>query len=156
MFSRLLPFIQVWNSDWLLWIYLQKFFNPYKHLCNQYFPTVWQNHGVNRNNFHSFMIPLHLVLEINQLSVISMINVKEIKRCASVVETMEDLKWGKIPHLRTFSYPCKALTSTCNSYPMRRLFDMLSRCPLYLSHGPAALIWSVVHFPLAWNVRYNQ
>ena len=32
---------------------------------------------------------------------------------------------------------------------MSMLLEMLSRCPLYLSHGPAMEMWSVVHLPLA-------
>lgn len=31
---------------------------------------------------------------------------------------------------------------------MNMLFEILSKWPRYLSHGPAAEIWSVVHFPL--------
>lgn len=34
------------------------------------------------------------------------------------------------------------------SHPISRLLEMLSRWPRYLSHGPAALMWSVVHLPL--------
>ena len=30
---------------------------------------------------------------------------------------------------------------------MNMLLEMLSRCPRYLSQGPAELMWSVVHFP---------
>lgn len=30
---------------------------------------------------------------------------------------------------------------------MNMLLEMLSKCPRYLSHGPAAEMWSVVHFP---------
>lgn len=33
--------------------------------------------------------------------------------------------------------------------PINKLFEMLSRWPRYLSQGPAMLMWSVVHFPLA-------
>ena len=33
------------------------------------------------------------------------------------------------------------------TYVMNILLEMLSRWPRYLSHGPAALMWSVVHFP---------
>ena len=32
--------------------------------------------------------------------------------------------------------------------PMSRLLEMLSMCPRNLSQGPAAEMWSVVHFPL--------
>lgn len=32
--------------------------------------------------------------------------------------------------------------------PMSRLLEMLSRWPRNFSQGPAAEIWSVVHFPL--------
>src|SRR5580704_12166951 len=31
--------------------------------------------------------------------------------------------------------------------PISVLLAMFSRCPLYLSHFPAAEMWSVVHFP---------
>ena len=34
------------------------------------------------------------------------------------------------------------------AHVMHRLFEMLSRWPRYLSHGPAAEMWSVVHLPL--------
>lgn len=39
---------------------------------------------------------------------------------------------------------------------MNILFDILSKCPLYFNQGPAALIWSVVHFPLTYkNILYE-
>ena len=34
--------------------------------------------------------------------------------------------------------------------PIKRLFEILSICPLNRSHGPAGEIWSVVHCPLAF------
>ena len=33
--------------------------------------------------------------------------------------------------------------------PVSVLLEMLSKCPLYLNHGPAIEIWSVVHLPSA-------
>ena len=37
--------------------------------------------------------------------------------------------------------------------PMNMLLAMLSRCPRYLSHGPAGLIWSVVHLPFTCHIQ---
>mmetsp|Transcript_9053 Transcript_9053/g.30861 ORF Transcript_9053/g.30861 Transcript_9053/m.30861 type:complete len:245 (-) Transcript_9053:640-1374(-) len=44
-----------------------------------------------------------------------------------------------------------ALVSPVSAFsaPMRRLLEMLSRWPRNLSQGPAMLMWSVVHLPLA-------
>ena len=36
------------------------------------------------------------------------------------------------------------------THPINMLFEMLSKCPLYFSHTPAGLMWSVVHLPLIW------
>ena len=44
-----------------------------------------------------------------------------------------------------FVFPPKAFTA-----PIKQLLDMLSKWPLYLNHGPAIEMWSVVHFPSAF------
>lgn len=36
-------------------------------------------------------------------------------------------------------------------YPISMLLDILSKCPRYFSHGPAALMWSVVHLPFTYR-----
>ena len=38
------------------------------------------------------------------------------------------------------------LVAVVLTYVMNILLEMLSRCPRYLSQGPAELMWSVVHF----------
>ena len=39
--------------------------------------------------------------------------------------------------------------------PIRVLFEMFSRWPLYFSQEPAAEMWSVVHFPLTLKRTFN-
>ena len=47
----------------------------------------------------------------------------------------------------TKSDSCLARTTKSSTHVSKRLLEMLSRWPRYLSQGPAALMWSVVHLP---------
>ena len=40
--------------------------------------------------------------------------------------------------------------------PINMLLAMLSRCPRYFSHGPAGLMWSVVHLPFTWHTHITH
>jgi len=51
---------------------------------------------------------------------------------------------GRAWFFTLLTWPFSALSA-----PMSMLLEMLSRCPRYLSQGPAMLMWSVVHLPLA-------
>lgn len=51
--------------------------------------------------------------------------------------------------------PC-SVNHLLTTYPMSMLFEMLSKWPLYLSQGPAGLMWSVVHFPFTYTTGENQ
>jgi len=59
---------------------------------------------------------------------------------------------------RTLTWFCTLLTSSFSALmaPMSMLFEMLSRWPRNLSHGPAIEMWSVVHLPFACSVKEGK
>ena len=59
---------------------------------------------------------------------------------------------GTVPH----SFVCRFLTLFISSFseltaPINILLEILSKWPRYFSQGPAAEMWSVVHFPFTWS-----
>ncbi len=55
------------------------------------------------------------------------------------------------PYPRLWTSLQRTLPFSALIAPMSVLLELLSRWPRYLSHGPAALMWSVVHLPLTWR-----
>ena len=60
---------------------------------------------------------------------------------------------GKRLGRRRRAGPCRSPASPVKALmaPRKRLPEMFSRWPRYLSHGPAVEMWSVVHLPLAFS-----
>ena len=57
--------------------------------------------------------------------------------------------WCKREHgLQTWFFTLLTSSFSELSAPMSILLEILSKWPRYLSHGPAILMWSVVHLPL--------